>query len=282
MPAHFAIEYPHQATQSVALFEQRSYIVGRGDDCDIQLIHPSISRHHAHISFQNGHWLWRDLNSTNGCFIDAKPISKQVLSCPTDIYMAQLKTSFMPCTHQQLNDLQKRFYWQRKQVHKTLPQYTTNNQAIGLEAVLERAKQSIQNILGSDRVALIYLNDDDQISRCVGYPAWLEAEQFTGSSTLVKQALTQRQPIAINNAVTHHQLFKQRSVFTHQIKAAIACPILISDRVIAVLYADSQAQHYAFSASDIALINAFARQLGLQLSLAAIDESLFYMEKLIA
>ena len=41
-------------------------LVGRHDLCDVVVGHPSVSRRHARLSFRDGHWVLRDLDSTNG------------------------------------------------------------------------------------------------------------------------------------------------------------------------------------------------------------------------
>jgi hypothetical protein len=41
-------------------------LVGRHDACDVVVGHPSVSRKHARLSFRDGHWVLRDLESTNG------------------------------------------------------------------------------------------------------------------------------------------------------------------------------------------------------------------------
>jgi pSer/pThr/pTyr-binding forkhead associated (FHA) protein len=41
-------------------------LVGRHDACDVVVGHPSVSRKHARLSFRDGHWVLRDLASTNG------------------------------------------------------------------------------------------------------------------------------------------------------------------------------------------------------------------------
>jgi hypothetical protein len=41
-------------------------LVGRHDQCDVMVGHPTVSRRHARLTFRDGHWVLRDLNSTNG------------------------------------------------------------------------------------------------------------------------------------------------------------------------------------------------------------------------
>ena len=44
--------------------------VGRADNLEIVLDHPTISRHHAEIRFDQRGWMLRDLGSTNGTFLN--------------------------------------------------------------------------------------------------------------------------------------------------------------------------------------------------------------------
>lgn len=41
-------------------------LVGRRDDCDIQLKFANVSSHHCELELVDGYWLIRDLNSSNG------------------------------------------------------------------------------------------------------------------------------------------------------------------------------------------------------------------------
>jgi hypothetical protein len=41
-------------------------LVGRHDQCDVMVGHPTVSRRHARLTFRDGHWVLRDLSSTNG------------------------------------------------------------------------------------------------------------------------------------------------------------------------------------------------------------------------
>jgi FHA domain len=49
-------------------------LVGRHDACDVMVSHPSVSRKHARLSFRDGHWVLRDLNSTNGTRVNGKRV----------------------------------------------------------------------------------------------------------------------------------------------------------------------------------------------------------------
>ena len=49
-------------------------VVGRHDACDVVVGHPSVSRQHARLSFRDGHWVLRDLDSTNGTRVNGTPV----------------------------------------------------------------------------------------------------------------------------------------------------------------------------------------------------------------
>jgi hypothetical protein len=45
-------------------------LLGRHHACDVVLGHISVSRRHARLSFRDGHWILRDLESTNGTSVN--------------------------------------------------------------------------------------------------------------------------------------------------------------------------------------------------------------------
>jgi len=53
--------------------ETTSVEVGR-EGCAVTLAHPSVSGRHARISFENGFFVLRDLQSRNGTFVDGLPV----------------------------------------------------------------------------------------------------------------------------------------------------------------------------------------------------------------
>lgn len=59
---------------------EREIILGRGSDCDVQIDRDSVSRRHARVFEVDGEWHVEDLGSTNGSYINDRPIRRAPLT----------------------------------------------------------------------------------------------------------------------------------------------------------------------------------------------------------
>ena len=56
-------------------------IIGRHPECDVHIEDGSVSRRHAQITYEDGHFFVSDLNSRNGTLLNDQPIHR-----PTKLY----------------------------------------------------------------------------------------------------------------------------------------------------------------------------------------------------
>ena len=85
---HYANE---DGAEQVATLEAGSspLILGRKADCSIRLVNPTVGRHHCRVSLENGELVAKDLESSNGTFINGEKIRRgklkdgDVLECGT-------------------------------------------------------------------------------------------------------------------------------------------------------------------------------------------------------
>lgn len=81
--------------ESFALTGQEKYTLGRSADCDIVLDHPSVSKHHCIITYENGSYYISDNNSLNGVSFNGGPLrGKQKLEQMDKITIADTTIVF--------------------------------------------------------------------------------------------------------------------------------------------------------------------------------------------
>src|SRR5437660_641669 len=56
-----------------------SLTIGRRESCDICMRFPNISGMHAELTFRDGYWYIRDLNSTNGVKVNGTRVQEKLL-----------------------------------------------------------------------------------------------------------------------------------------------------------------------------------------------------------
>jgi len=69
-------------------------LLGRGTDCDLRLVDPGVSRHHAEIRVEGPEVVLVDLGSTNGSFVNGQPIRRVTLTDGARVTMGRTTLVF--------------------------------------------------------------------------------------------------------------------------------------------------------------------------------------------
>jgi hypothetical protein len=69
-------------------------LLGRGTDCDLRLVDPGVSRHHAELRVENDQVVLVDLSSTNGTFVNGQPIRRVALRDGTQVSLGRTTLVF--------------------------------------------------------------------------------------------------------------------------------------------------------------------------------------------
>jgi FHA domain-containing protein len=69
-------------------------ILGRGTDCDLRLVDPGVSRHHAEIRVEDDEVVLVDLGSTNGTFVNGQPVRRITLTDGTRVTLGRTTLVF--------------------------------------------------------------------------------------------------------------------------------------------------------------------------------------------
>lgn len=92
MPAPARLEF----AETTYLLDEENMIIGRGEASNIQIINPTLSVVHAEIYSKDGDYYVRDLNSTNGTFVNNVKISSSpiMLADRDVIFFGEINCSF--------------------------------------------------------------------------------------------------------------------------------------------------------------------------------------------
>jgi hypothetical protein len=69
-------------------------LLGRGTDCDLRLVDPGVSRHHAELRVEDGQVVLVDLGSTNGTVVNGQPVRRVNLIDGTNITLGRTTLVF--------------------------------------------------------------------------------------------------------------------------------------------------------------------------------------------
>ena len=69
-------------------------MLGRGTDCDLRLVDPGVSRHHAELRLEDGQVVLLDLGSTNGTFVNGQPVRRVLLDDGTRVTLGRTTLVF--------------------------------------------------------------------------------------------------------------------------------------------------------------------------------------------
>ncbi|HUO37471.1 MAG TPA: DUF3662 and FHA domain-containing protein [Mycobacterium sp.] len=69
-------------------------LLGRGTDCDLRMVDPGVSRHHAELRVEDGQVVLVDLGSTNGTFVNGQPVRRVTLVDGTTVTLGRTTMVF--------------------------------------------------------------------------------------------------------------------------------------------------------------------------------------------
>jgi CheY-like chemotaxis protein len=95
----FLVKHPERGELTFKLTGDR-VTVGRRADNTVQINHGTISGHHAELVSINGHYVLRDLDSTNHCFVDGFQISEADLNDRCKVLIGGIECEYIPDAEQ--------------------------------------------------------------------------------------------------------------------------------------------------------------------------------------
>jgi hypothetical protein len=98
-PGRMIVVDPADSTLDVGSAFQITHqaIIGRQPHCTVRIDEPYVSGEHAEITWQDGQWIVRDLDSTNGTYVNGQVVTGSTDIQPGDIVQfGRVKLEFVP------------------------------------------------------------------------------------------------------------------------------------------------------------------------------------------
>jgi hypothetical protein len=259
--------------------EGASVLVGRADDCDLRLDHPSISRHHARIEDRPDGWRIRDLGSKNGLRVDGLRTEEARLPQAAWISLGDVPCRWQPVGEDELARRRGRER-ERRALSQRLGEALRSEQ--GLDRLARAALASFLDIAECRRgFLLLRAGDGDlEVRHSVGLvPDELSTPRFAGSRGAVTRALESLQPVLMSDVREAPWLAGRPSVIAGGIGALACLPLRDgAGTLLGAIYADSDTPGKHFTELDLELMQAFAGQAALLLEAAALERALRAVE----
>ena len=268
---------------------EESLSIGREWDNDLQISDPKVSRYHCILEREGRQLFIRDLESSNGTYVNGERISQKTLSGGERIQIGESilfyeKTSDINAFQhdngtggsgssgmtiigkndfrmEHLTDLYRADFT-RRDFRRMLERLSTlfeigniinvyRDSGSLLEAILQRIIRVIQ----ADRYFLLLRDEKDGTLRtAASYP---EQGRETGiSSTVLKAVLNEGKSVLSTDTFHDDRFLEAKSIIAQSIKSVMSVPLRSHEKILGVIHVDSSDPSAFFSRDDLKLLTA--------------------------
>ncbi len=275
MPARLTVHFADRPARSHLLHEGGTYVLGRDVSCDVAIEDDRISRRHARIAAAETGWLLSDLASKNGLIADGVPVAGEAAAALGDESWISLGGLLLHFECRSAADAQaeseSRRHWRR------LREQSAVTSAGGVPGILSRLLASTLELTGAERGFVVLEGPDGvlEVQAAAGIePEALGRAEFQGSVGAVEEALRRGLAVAASDVMAEPALARRESVSNRGIRALVAVPLRLGERVAGALYADSRQPGSAFTELDVEILEGLAAQVGMALAAGRLEHEL--------
>lgn len=273
MAGRLTIQLPARPVVVVDLRPDREVVIGRDAECDVVLDDDRISRRHAAISRQDGQWTVCDLGSKNGSFVDAdrvSPAAGSTLASGCWLSLGGVPARF-ELVAEAIDDAPQTRWRTSLELQRAL------EPSAGVGPMLSQVLASVLELGGLER-GFVLLGDapeDLEIRALRGLEASSLADTaFGGSVSVVRRVLETASSTVCVDTRADSSLGARQSVVVGGIGALVCVPLIVGQRVLGAVYADSPNAVAGLSELELSLLEALCSHAALALEVARLDTEL--------
>jgi adenylate cyclase len=287
-------------TQEFELAERNS--IGRQPNSAITLTDPRASGNHAYLVRENGIWTLRDLNSSNGTYVNSQRIETTKLAHGDLIQIGTTLLEFSteavkepalqvtldkgststPLIHSRVDGRGHESFLkvdeipdveQLKRDYEKLRVANELNQAIGLEAdidiLLARILDEVFKLLPADRGVILLM---DPVTHKLTPRATKQRrdvkEDIVLSNTVINEVFGSGEAVLTSDATLDSRFSAAKSVMATGMRSTMCVPMIYRSQLYGIVHIDSLFAQGVFSVKDLQILTGLAAQAG-----RAIDNS---------
>ncbi len=273
MPARLTICYPDRPAIESILFENKGYRVGRSNECELVVQHPTVSREHAVVSFAGAQWKLNDSHSHNGTRVNGELVNDYQLNSDDLISVGSVDCLFQLQSQSQIDASIAHDNWRIKQSQINQSKLTKQSLLSGLNERLF----SLLSLTGTER-GIIMLGDEIEKLTVFAVNGMTSADfcesDFSGSIGAIKSVVENHQPLIAMDVLTESMLAKRESIKRKKIAALACIPLMKEQELIGVVYLDSKATNKILSQLDVEIMNIICGQLELATQALLMNEQI--------
>ncbi len=265
--------YPPDAAISDWLIDQpRRYIVGRGEQADCRVADRRVSREHLALDLESQPWRVSDLGSKNGTRLNGRPLDSLALPEHCWLSLGGVPAHFETLNPERADRLRRTRRDRIEQSQRMLARLTPG---LDHEQLLDTTLNDYLALAECSRGGLFLLEADgkQRLARAMGL------EQGEGSLSVIAEVLESATPRIIADVRREQALAERESIVAGAIETVVCIPLRVGESTLGALYADSNEPGKQFSALDLELMQALARQAAFVLALGRMRDDILAMRR---
>jgi hypothetical protein len=279
MPARITVCYPNQPAVESFLYEDSGYRLGRSNECELLLDHPTVSRQHAKVAHTNKIWQLNDERSRNGTKVNGIAITQSTLNTDALISIGELDCLFETKSSEQLDAIITHNEWRLSSSKTPTSIPLTEHLQHNLSAQL----QNIIMLTGTQR-GIILLGDTLQtLSVSIAHGMQLadfKLAKFEGSVGAITCCFESGQAVIAMDVTRHELLSARKSIETKKISALACIPLFYDNKVVGVVYTDSKISDKVLTELDIEILSTMSQQIQASFQTILLQQSIDSLQQI--
>lgn len=265
-----------------------TYVIGRRVDCDFCIPENTVSRNHARleVSPDGETCTIADLGSHNGtvvnsCRIEGSATVKDgdhIMFGQTEFRIASgeesRKATGPTKTKLSERDPENSVFISIDEAFTPLPAKVTERPELlptlfemakmlvlpePQEKMLQRSLAMISKIIPAERLAVLFLSDSQHevYTGASLLPGGKDPGAFELSRTIVNEIVAKKQMILIRDPKQDPRFAEQKSIIMSELKSAMAVPLFDEDKVLGILYADTNSPLHSYDDDHLRVLATF-------------------------